>query len=96
VESGNFPESRLTREFAPPPGWEAFIPLFAYSSWMADYEECPFCDRIFETVAFPGLARERPIEEHIRSDHHMVRVRKGSNYRWVSEDEVRARLKSKR
>jgi hypothetical protein len=23
------------------------------------------------------------LEAHIRSDHHMVKVRKGSNYKWV-------------
>ncbi len=63
---------------------------------MTDFEECPFCDRIFEAVSFKGLVRERPVEAHIRHDHHMVKVRKGSNYRWVPEAEVRERLGASR
>jgi hypothetical protein len=63
---------------------------------MTDYMECPFCDRIYEAEAYVALVHQHPLEAHIRSDHHMVRVRKGSNYRWVPEQEVRARLAASR
>jgi hypothetical protein len=59
---------------------------------MADYVECPFCERIFEADAYPGLVHQHPLDAHIRTEHRMVKVRKGSNYRWVPEDEVKARL----
>ncbi len=53
-----------------------------------NYVECPFCDRIFEDH-FNG---EPPLRRHIEEDHHKVRVRKGSNYRWVDVKEVKRRL----
>lgn len=60
---------------------------------MTDYTECPFCDRIFAVDEFPGLVHSHPLDDHIRSVHHMVKVRKGSNYRWLPEEEVKARLR---
>jgi hypothetical protein len=59
---------------------------------MTDYVECPFCDRIFEAEAYTALVHQHPLEQHIRTDHRMVKVRKGSNYRWVREDDVKNRL----
>jgi hypothetical protein len=59
---------------------------------MVDYVECPFCEVIFEEDAYPGLVHTRPLDEHIRAVHHRMKIRKGSNYRWVTEEEVRERL----
>jgi hypothetical protein len=56
---------------------------------MMNYVECPFCDRIFEDRLVTG---EPPLRRHIEQDHHKVRVRKGSNYRWVDATEVKRRL----
>jgi hypothetical protein len=61
-----------------------------------DYEQCPFCDRIFE-VPLAGrslidLDTARPassLDRHIRMDHDKVRLRKGSNYKWVDAGEMR-------
>ncbi len=59
----------------------------------ADYIECPFCPLIFEDpFAWPTF-KPKPLDAHIMSDHHKVRVRKGSNYRWVDRDEVARRVK---
>jgi hypothetical protein len=30
-----------------------------------------------------------PLERHLREEHHKVRLRKGSNYKWVDEAEVK-------
>lgn len=59
---------------------------------MSDYMECPFCDRIFSSDAYPALVHTHPLEDHIRSEHRMVKVRKGSNYRWLSQQEIETRL----
>ncbi len=62
---------------------------------MPDYVECPFCVLIFED---PGenwvhqMGEKKPLDRHIEQDHHKVRVRKGSNYRWVDAKEVKRRL----
>jgi hypothetical protein len=63
---------------------------------MPDYVECPFCDRIFVAEAFHSLMHGHPLEDHIRDDHDKVKLRKGSNYRWVDRKEVEARLLSRR
>jgi hypothetical protein len=59
---------------------------------MSDYEECPFCDMIFETDAYTSMVHQHPLEEHLRAEHHKVKVRKGSNYRWIDMAEVESRL----
>lgn len=61
-----------------------------------DYEQCPVCDRVFivEDLRFRPKGREfdpTELESHIRNDHHMVKLRKGSNYKWVDAAEM-ARL----
>lgn len=61
-----------------------------------DYEQCPICDRVYEVeeVRFRAKGREldpTDLEAHIRNDHHMVKLRKGSNYKWVDAAEM-ARL----
>jgi hypothetical protein len=59
---------------------------------MTDYVECPFCDRIYPADSYPGLVHTNPLDAHIRTDHGKVKLRKGSNYRWVDRAEVLARL----
>ncbi len=59
---------------------------------MTDYTECPFCDRIYEDDVYTGLVHQHPLDDHIRSEHDKVKVRKGSNYRWVDRAEVESRL----
>jgi hypothetical protein len=61
---------------------------------MTDYEECPFCDRIFETDVYTGMVHDHPLEDHIRTAHDKLKVRKGSNYRWVDKAEIASRLAS--
>jgi hypothetical protein len=60
------------------------------STWRdePDYVQCQVCDRVFKVgdplVSLSGSDRAMmELEAHIRSDHHMVKVRKGSNYKWV-------------
>jgi hypothetical protein len=61
---------------------------------MTDYEECPFCDRIFEADVYTSMVHQHPLEDHIRAEHDKVKVRKGSNYRWADKSEVASRLVS--
>lgn len=65
-----------------------------YDSDVPHFEQCPFCDRVFRThvgpVAYTAL-RGPPLsdlEQHLVTDHHKVKLRKGSNYKWVDESEV--------
>jgi len=66
----------------------------SYDLEVIDYEQCPFCDRVFkaqkEFVFTPskGLTLSA-LEVHIRSDHQKVKLRKGSNYRWVDESDLK-------
>ena len=58
-----------------------------------DYLQCPVCDRVFKVgeplVRMSGAeVTMGELEEHIRADHHMVKVRKGSNYRWADAAEM--------
>ncbi len=76
----------------PPAGIRIFISYHILHAGMTDYVECPFCDRIFETESYHGLVHGNPLEAHIRTDHAMVKVRKGSNYRWISAHEARRRV----
>lgn len=62
---------------------------------MADYVQCPFCDRVFPEPQARKASGETPLEEHTVRFHHKVRVRKGSNYRWMDESEVKKRLVEK-
>jgi hypothetical protein len=58
-----------------------------------DYEQCPFCDRVF-LVEYGGMVRAisrpgwSPIQQHIQDDHHKVRLRKGSNYKWIDASAI--------
>jgi hypothetical protein len=72
--------------------------LILYPEAMPDYEQCQFCERIFQvssaTHESPTLlelapVRISPLDRHIREDHHKVRLRKGSNYKWVDAAEVK-------
>ena len=60
-----------------------------------EYEQCPFCDKIFEVAAiqFVTLSPYRTtLEKHIVEQHKKVKVRKGSNYKWMDEAEVKRAL----
>lgn len=72
---------------------------------MPNYVECPFCERIFEDryttddgrrSSPPRASIREPandrLSHHIEQDHHKVRVRKGSNYKWVDAREIQQRL----
>ena len=54
--------------------------------------QCLFCDRLFREPQAKRASGETPLEERVMSAHHKVRVRKGSNYRWMDESEVKKRL----
>jgi hypothetical protein len=61
-----------------------------------DYEQCPVCERVFvvEDLRLRSKGHSldpTELERHIREDHHMVKLRKGSNYKWVDAAEM-ARL----
>lgn len=58
-----------------------------------DYEQCPVCDRVFEVEDLRLRAKGQELdvtelEHHIRTDHRMVKLRKGSNYKWVDAAEM--------
>ena len=62
---------------------------------MTEYEQCPFCDRLFEVPTVyvatdPYQGHE--LYKHIEKEHRKVRVRKGSNYKWMDVAEVKKRL----
>jgi len=64
-------------------------------SWQSepDYLQCPVCDKVFKVgeplVEMSGSEVTMvTLESHIREDHHMVKVRKGSNYRWADANEM--------
>jgi hypothetical protein len=58
-----------------------------------EYQECPFCDRIFEERGLISpVGTPTPLEAHIVRVHKKVRVRKGSNYKWLDQAEVKKRL----
>jgi hypothetical protein len=59
---------------------------------VTDYVECPFCERVFPAEVYHSMMHTHPLEDHIRDDHHKVKLRKGSNYRWVDKKEIEARL----
>ncbi len=59
---------------------------------MADYVQCPFCDRLFREPQTRKATGETPLEEHVIAAHRKVRVRKGSNYRWMDKGEARKRV----
>lgn len=60
---------------------------------MPNYVECPVCDRLFEDrILRTNLSLKSALQLHIELDHHKVRVRKGSNYKWVDAKEVERRL----
>lgn len=55
---------------------------------MSDFEQCPFCARVFPTDAYPGMVHHRPMLDHVQIDHGKVRFREGSTYRWVDRSEI--------
>ncbi len=57
-----------------------------------NYVECPFCPLLFPEPQMTGPDGTTPLVRHVAQDHHKVRVRKGSNYRWVDEREIKRRL----
>ncbi len=59
---------------------------------MVDYAECPFCGRIFPAETFHGMMHLHPLDDHIRSEHDKVKLRKGTNYRWVDRVEIERRI----
>ncbi len=62
---------------------------------MPEYQECPFCDRIFEVPLMAKVGEKTSIDRHIEKEHHKVKVRRGSNYRWLDAAEVERRLGEK-
>ena len=63
-----------------------------------EYAQCPFCDKIFA----PGMVLVNKVtgdrtgdemDEHIVKVHDKVRVRKGTNYKWMDRAEVKRLLK---
>ena len=60
-----------------------------------EYELCPFCDKIFEVTAIRFVISSTyrtALEKHIVEQHKKVNVRKGSNYKWMDEAEVKRSL----
>lgn len=62
------------------------------------YEQCPFCDRIFvEGIILrnrvTGETSGNDLEEHISTEHNKVKVRKGTNYKWMDLEEVKRLIK---
>lgn len=57
---------------------------------MAEYAQCQFYDALFrEPQARTPSGYTQQVEEHVMPTHHKVRVRKGSNYRWMDEGEAK-------
>ena len=56
---------------------------------MADYVQCPFCEALFREPQARKPSGYTQLEEHVMAMHRKVRVRKGSNYRWMDEAEVK-------
>jgi hypothetical protein len=54
---------------------------------IGEYEQCPFCELYFE-VFRTEAGDLATLNDHIKKSHDKVRVRKGSNYRWVDRNEV--------
>lgn len=60
-----------------------------------EFEQCPFCDKLFEVPLIRPLSlADRPIDKHIKEVHNKVRVRKGSNYKWIDRSEALKHLAS--
>ena len=59
-----------------------------------EFEQCPFCDTLFAIEPGVRIGSDRPIEHHIKVVHHKVRVRKGSNYKWIDRSEALKHLAS--
>ncbi len=59
---------------------------------MADYVQCPFCDMLFREPQARKPSGYTQLEEHVTGVHHKVRVRKGGNYKWMDEGEVKKKL----
>ena len=59
---------------------------------MAEYVQCPFCDALFKEPQARKPSGYTQLEEHVMAMHHKVRVRKGSNYRWIDEAEAKKML----
>ena len=60
-----------------------------------EYEQCQFCNKMFEVpfAVWMTLSPYRTaLEKHIVEQHKKVKVRKGSNYKWMDETEVKRAL----
>jgi hypothetical protein len=57
-----------------------------------DYEECPFCGALFESPTWFRISDVPPIDEHIRSVHKKVKVRKGNKVRWMDAAEAERKV----
>ncbi len=77
--------------FVDRPKWKRILSRFVISFRMEDYVQNPFCDRLFREPQARKPSGETPLEEHVITVHHKVRVRKGSNYKWMDESEVKKR-----
>jgi hypothetical protein len=58
---------------------------------IGEYEECQFCGALYEVANFDGNSVSM-LNDHIKTTHNKVRVRKGSNYRWIDREEVLRKL----
>jgi len=62
---------------------------FVISYCVTKYAQCPFCDALFKEPQARKASGSTQLEEHVMTMHRKVRVRKGSNYRWMDEAEVK-------
>ncbi len=67
------------------------MPKTLTSETESEYDECPFCDRLFVRPRH-FMAGDTPMEAHIREDHGKVKVWKGRNAKWVDASEIAKRL----
>ncbi len=62
-----------------------------YEEDLTEYEQCQFCDKIFEKPNFLPVTLSpyrTPLEKHIVDVHEKMKVRKGNNYKWMDKDEI--------
>lgn len=56
---------------------------------MAEYAQCPSCSALFKEPQARKPSGHTQLEEHVMAMHRKVRVRKGSNYRWMDEEDAK-------
>ena len=52
------------------------------------YEQCPYCDKIFDVSGLILAWEDTQLEKHIKDVHKKVKVRRGTNYKWMDMSEV--------